>query len=136
MRVYFANSCEPQDSMYHSVPTLQLGERANIKFLFVGEWVEVDADRASGFNSEGGIGVIVAVYDDLSDAKYVLTKRTEKLVPLRRLTTVIMPHRGPRASLRQKKLPPSPKTKEKSPSKSDFSMMSAIQILKYGLTTN
>jgi hypothetical protein len=30
----------------------------------------------------------------------VLTRRVEKLVPLRRLTCIIMPHRGPRASLR------------------------------------
>ncbi len=80
--------------------------------------------------------MIIAVHDDLVDVKYVLTKRTEKLVPLRRLTTIIMPHRGPRASLRQKKLLPSPKKMAKSPNKSDFRMMSAIQILKYGLSTN
>ena len=66
--------------------------------------------------------------------RYVLTRWVEKLIPLRRLTTIAMPHRGPRASLRQAKKPapiaaaPSPK----SPS-SDYRRMSAIQILKSGL---
>ena len=66
--------------------------------------------------------------------RYVLTRWVERLIPLRRLTTIAMPHRGPRASLRQAKKPapiaaaPSPK----SPS-SDYRRMSAIQILKSGL---
>jgi hypothetical protein len=66
--------------------------------------------------------------------RYVLTKRVEKLVPLRRLTTIVMPHRGPRASLRQAKQPP-----PKSPTvdaTSDLRRMSTIQILKYGLANN
>jgi hypothetical protein len=113
MRLYFADNRDPQASMYHAAPKLQLGASANVNFLSVGEWVEVDADRTPGFNSEGGIGVIIAVYDDLADVKYVLTKRTEKLVPLRRLTNIVMPHRGPRASLRQQKQPPSPKITER-----------------------
>ncbi len=64
----------------------------------------------------------------------MLTRWVEKLIPLRRLTTIVMPHRGPRASLRQAKMPapiaaaPSPK----SPS-CDYRRMSAIQILKSGL---
>lgn len=58
-------------------------------------------------------------------------------MPLRRLTTIIMPHRGPRASLRQQKKPaPSPATNKGSGSQSDFRTMSAIQILKFGLTSN
>ncbi len=101
---------------------------SNLKFLSVGEWIEIDADRTPGFNSEGGIAVIIAVHDDLADVKYVflirsfyftialplslfvkiryvLTRRVEKLVPLRRFTIIIMPHCGPRASLRQQKNP-------------------------------
>ncbi len=58
-------------------------------------------------------------------------------MPLRRLTTIVMPHRGPRASLRQQKQPPpSPANKTKSPTTSEFRQMSAIQILKHGLATN
>ena len=69
--------------------------------------------------------------------RYVLTRKVEKSVPLRRLTTIIMPHRGPRASLRQQKKPAASPAKEKgSGSQSDFRTMSAIQILKFGLTSN
>jgi hypothetical protein len=58
-------------------------------------------------------------------------------VPLRRLTTILMPHRGPRASLRQKKKTvASPAKNAGSGSQSDFRKMSAIQILKHGLATN
>jgi hypothetical protein len=38
--------------------------------------------------------------------RYILTRRVEKMVPLRRLTTIIMPHRGRKATLR-----PAPKCK-------------------------
>ncbi len=36
---------------------------------FPREWVEVDADRTPGYNSEGGIAVIIHVHDDLADVK-------------------------------------------------------------------
>jgi hypothetical protein len=58
----------------------------------------------------------------------------EKLVPLRRLTTIAMPHRGPRASLRlatSKAVEEIGKANTNTVSK--FSSMSDIQILKYGL---
>jgi hypothetical protein len=41
-------------------------------FMSVGEWVEVDADRTLGWNSEGGVGVIIAVHDTMADVKYVV----------------------------------------------------------------
>ena len=41
----------------------------DINFISVGEWVEVNADRTPGFNSEGGIAVIINVQDDLADVK-------------------------------------------------------------------
>jgi hypothetical protein len=67
--------------------------------------------------------------------RYVLTKWAEKLVPPRRLTTIVMPHRGPRASLRAARVAGSPKKiVDKSSSVSDFRKMSAIQILKCGLS--
>lgn len=69
--------------------------------------------------------------------RYVLTRRVEKLIPLRRMTTIVMPHRGPRASLRQAKVP-APVVQESSSATTanDFRRMSTIQILKYGLTTH
>ncbi len=76
-------------------------------------------------------------YDTFSISRYVLTRWVEKLVPLRRLTCIVMPHRGPRASLRQQK------GKEHAPSiggnesqVSKFRKMSSIQILKFGLNGN
>ncbi len=69
--------------------------------------------------------------------RYVLTRWVEKLIPLRRLTTLVMPHRGPRASLRQAKVP-APVVPESSSvmPEHDFRRMLAIQVLKHGLTTN
>jgi hypothetical protein len=46
-----------------------------------------------------------------------------------------MPHRGPRASLRQAKVP-APVVAECVTPVNDFRRMSAIQILKHGLSTN
>ena len=61
----------------------------------------------------------------------------EKLIPLRRLTTIVMPHRGPRASLRQAKVPaPVPIGSSTTSAVNDFRRMSPIQILKHGLTNN
>jgi hypothetical protein len=105
MKQYLSDSKVSQESMFHAAPKAGSMSIANLKFLSVGEWVEVDADRTPGFNSEGGIAVIVNVHDDLADVKYVLTRRVEKLVLLRRLTTILMPHRGARAFLRIAKNP-------------------------------
>ncbi len=135
LRQYLTDSRVSQLSMFHATPKPGSMSIANLKFLSVGEWVEVDADRTPGFNSEGGIAVIVNVHDDLADVKYVLTRRVEKLVPLRRLTTILMPHRGARASLRIAKNPP-PTTESDSASVSDLRKMSAIQILKHGSASN
>jgi hypothetical protein len=90
--------------MFHDSPKTISITLSNPNFLSVGEWVEVDADRTPGYNSEGGIAVIISVHDNFADVKYVLTKWVEKLIPLRRLTTISMPHRRPTASLRQAKV--------------------------------
>ena len=55
--------------MFHSAPKHINLVTANINFLSVGEWVEVDADRTPGYNSEGGIAVIISVHDALADVK-------------------------------------------------------------------
>ena len=68
----------------------------------------------------------------------MLTRWVEKMVPLRRLTTIVMPHRGPRASRRAPKAVAVEQTEKTSHDTgvSKFSSMSAIQILKYGLQDN
>ncbi len=58
----------------------------------------------------------------------------EKLVPLRRLTTIIMPHREKRASLRSNKNNAAvQKFTAGVKEVSEFRTMSAIQVLKYGV---
>jgi hypothetical protein len=137
LRQYLSDSRVLQASMFHSVPKAASMSLANLKFLSVGEWVEVDADRTPGYNSEGGIAIIVSVHDDMADCKYVLTRRVEKLVPLRRLTTILMPHRGIRASLRIAKTPAPIVIDSGTVSiVSELQKMSNIQILKHGLASN
>ncbi len=65
----------------------------------------------------------------------MLTRWVEKMVPLRRLTTIVVPHRGPRASLRAPKAVAVEETEKviNDTVVSKFSTMSAVQILKYGL---
>ncbi len=55
--------------MFHTHPKTMSLITTNLSFLSVGEWVEVDADRTPGFNSEGRIAVIISVHDDLADVK-------------------------------------------------------------------
>jgi hypothetical protein len=55
--------------MFHNTPKTNSKITTNLSFLSVGEWVEVDADRTPGFNSERGIAVIISVQDSLADVK-------------------------------------------------------------------
>jgi hypothetical protein len=74
MRVYLSESRSPLNAVYHCAPVLQASHVMSPSFLSVGEWVEVDGDITPGWNSEGGIAVIINVQDSLADVKYVLTK--------------------------------------------------------------
>jgi hypothetical protein len=58
----------PSD-MFHSAPKSVNLVMGNPYFISVGEWVEVDADRTPGYNSEGGTAVIISVHDALADVK-------------------------------------------------------------------
>jgi hypothetical protein len=59
------------------------------------------------------------------------------MVPLKRLTTIVMPHRAAKPTLRSK-TPSSPKDRVSASVSvtSEYRQMSAIQILKHGLTSN
>jgi hypothetical protein len=72
MRQHLLDNRTPQALMVHCVPKIASAITSDPKFLSVGEWVEADADRTPGYNSEGGIAVIIAVHDDLADVKYVI----------------------------------------------------------------
>ena len=72
LRAHITASRIAPAAMFHCSPKNLELVTSNPKFLSVGEWVEVDADRTPGYNSEGGIAVIISVHDDLVDVKYVL----------------------------------------------------------------
>jgi hypothetical protein len=63
-----ANRTE-QTRMFKAVTQPRSLQKLQIKFLSIGEWVEVDANRTPGWNSEGGIAVIINVNDGLADVK-------------------------------------------------------------------
>jgi hypothetical protein len=63
------NRTEPQ-KMFRAVTQPRILQKLQLRFLSIGEWVEVDADRTPGWNSEGGIAVIINVNDGLADVKY------------------------------------------------------------------
>jgi hypothetical protein len=58
----------PSD-MFHAAPNKVNLVTADPSFISVGEWVEVDADRTPGYNSEGGIAVVISAHDALVDVK-------------------------------------------------------------------
>jgi hypothetical protein len=55
--------------MFHAAPATRTSILQDVNFISVGEWVEVDGDRSVGYNSEGGIAVIIKVEDNLADVK-------------------------------------------------------------------
>ena len=69
LRAHIAECRVMPAAMFHSSPKNLNLVTSNLKFLSVGEWVEVDADRSPGYNSEGGIAFIVSVHDDMADVK-------------------------------------------------------------------
>jgi hypothetical protein len=69
MRSHLAASRSPLCAMFHAAPKRNTVLLTNPNFLSLGEWVEVDGDITPGFNSEGGIAVIVNVLDNCADVK-------------------------------------------------------------------
>ena len=69
MKSYLCESRMRLMSMIHEQSTNTNVVLLNPSFISVGEWVEVDADRTPGYNSEGGVAVVIAVADALVDVK-------------------------------------------------------------------
>jgi hypothetical protein len=82
MRDHYIINRTDQHSMFRAAAQPREMHKLQLKFIFVGEWVEVDADRTPGWNSEGGIGVIVNVTDGLADIKYAKSTMTNVWLPL------------------------------------------------------
>ncbi len=69
MMEHLQESRTPMAKIFHVSPKTCTAVISNPNFISVGEWVEVDADRTPGYNSEGGIAVITQVHDVLVDVK-------------------------------------------------------------------
>ncbi len=68
---------------------------------------------------------------------YVLTRWVEKMIPIHRQTTIMMPHRSVRPTLRpSKRTPLATEMSKDAKGPSPFRKMIAIQTLKYGLKHN
>jgi hypothetical protein len=61
MRLYLIDNRQPVESMFRANNASRNLRLLSPEFISVGEWSEVDADRTPGWNSEGGIGVVVSV---------------------------------------------------------------------------
>jgi hypothetical protein len=69
LREHLCGSRVEPASMFHSVPKTTNIRLENPSFISIGGWVEADSDRSPGFNSEGGIAVVINVHDDFADVK-------------------------------------------------------------------
>ena len=69
MREHLSKTRTQPALMFRATPPSRASLLQSPTFLSVGEWVEVDADRTPGWNSEGGVGVVVAVQDSFADVK-------------------------------------------------------------------
>ncbi len=67
--------------------------------------------------------------------RYVLTRRVEKMVPLSRLTSIIMPHHGATSTLRPRsdKMTTAEASAKDTSRSSDMRSWTAIKLLKHGL---
>ncbi len=55
MKAYLIANRTDQKHMFRTITEPRILQKLQLKFLSIGEWVEVDADRTPGWNSEGGI---------------------------------------------------------------------------------
>ncbi len=74
MREFLIEQCQAVSTIFRATPPSRPMALMSPTFISVGEWVEVDADRTPGWNSKGGVGVIIAVNDAVADVKCVYFK--------------------------------------------------------------
>ncbi len=125
----------PVEDMFRKPEPVNRARTMHAAGVSVGDWVEVDSDRSPGWNSEGGIAMVIASANGTAEVKYILTRRIERLVPMSRLTTIVMPHRSETALLRV----PTPKKQKESPAvvqnAKNFKTMTTMELLTHGLNT-
>jgi hypothetical protein len=70
MKAHLIANRTEQKNVIRNITQPRILQKLQLIFLSVGEWVEVDGDRIPGWNSKGGIAVIISVNDGLADVKY------------------------------------------------------------------
>jgi hypothetical protein len=71
MKEYVIQQRTNQTDMFRAITASRDQQHMKLNHISVGEWVEVVGDITPGWNSEGGIGVIIGIHDGLVDVKYV-----------------------------------------------------------------
>jgi hypothetical protein len=56
-------------NMFRTAPPPSSARTVAAAVAHVGDWVHMDADRSIGWNSEGGIAMVIAVTDNFTDVK-------------------------------------------------------------------
>ncbi len=56
-------------AMFHVAPPTSASRHVSAACVCIGDFVQVDADRSPGWNSEGGIAMVIAVNNNFSDVK-------------------------------------------------------------------
>ncbi len=57
------------DSMFRAAPSVSSSRQVAASSVNVGNFVEVDADRTPGWNSEGEVAMVIGVTNNFSDVK-------------------------------------------------------------------
>ena len=69
MKEYVIQNRTQPTEMFRAITASRVLHHMKLSHISVGEWVEVAADITPGWNSEGGIGVIIKITDSLVDVK-------------------------------------------------------------------
>ncbi len=69
MKEYVIHNRTQPTEMFRAFTASRVLHHMKLSHISVGEWVDVAADITPGWNSEGGIGVIIKITDSLVDVK-------------------------------------------------------------------
>ncbi len=69
MKEYVIQNRTNQTDMFRAITASRVLHHMQLNHISVGEWVDVAGDITPGWNSEGGIGVIIGIHDGLVDVK-------------------------------------------------------------------
>ncbi len=63
------SQCVAEKDMFRKAAPVNSSHNVGASTVFVGDWVEVDGDRSPGWNSEGGIAMVIASSINHADVK-------------------------------------------------------------------